>query len=92
MDFIFFNTESCYFTFLLFTYLQIFFIAGAPFDVAVIDSSNVNLSGDGVRLAKVYKEAGLVLEHDGLEEQDIEIKVIGEYNFFFFSYFMLKNS
>ncbi|GFR83448.1 filamin-A [Elysia marginata] len=51
-------------------------VPGTPFDVAVIDGSNVNVSGNGVRLAKVFKEAMLTLDHDGLDEQDIEVKVI----------------
>ena len=53
-------------------------LTGTPFEVTVIDSTSVSLSGDGVRLAKVYKEAGLSLDHQGLDERDLDVKIIGK--------------
>ncbi|XP_059143816.1 filamin-B-like, partial [Physella acuta] len=51
-------------------------VPGTPFEVAVIDGTSVNLSGDGLRSAKVFKESGLTLEHQGLDERDMDVQII----------------
>ncbi|XP_055869094.1 filamin-A-like isoform X2 [Biomphalaria glabrata] len=51
-------------------------VPGTPFEVTVIDSTNISFTGEGMRLAKVYKEVGLQMEHQGLDERDLDIKIV----------------
>lgn len=60
----------------LFMWVLCIFI-GTPFEVTVIDSTNISFTGEGMRLAKVYKEVGLQMEHQGLDERDLDIKIVG---------------
>ena len=53
-----------------------FHFPGTPFEVEVIDSTSVTLSNGSRQLAKVYKEAGLMLDHQGVNDRDMDIKIV----------------